>query len=49
MGIPLEPAQVTSSDKAEPAVLSTAKKTRGQQRSGGRLGTDAIGFYLSSI
>ena len=61
MGIPLESTQNTSSAKSQEAVLPATKKvsgdkskrgkstSRGHQRNSGRLGTDAIGFYLSSI
>ncbi|WP_320666720.1 RpoD/SigA family RNA polymerase sigma factor [Prochlorococcus sp. MIT 1307] len=61
MGIPLESTQGTSSAQSPEAVLPSTKKQRGEksnrrgngsrnhQRTGGRLGTDAIGFYLSSI
>jgi len=58
MGIPLESAKSTSGNKPEKATLQetktskTGKKSqssKSNQRGGGRLGTDAIGFYLSSI
>ncbi len=61
MGIPLESAKGSSKSQAEKPVLPNAIKkqptgktnrnvqaSKGQHRSG-RLGTDAIGFYLSSI
>ncbi len=61
MGISLESTKGTSSTSLnEPALPSNAKRRTGranrsanglrnQQRQGGRLGTDSIGFYLSSI
>ena len=61
MGIPLESTQSNSGAKSPEAVSTTTKKQSGEKankarnssrtphRSGGRLGTDAIGFYLSSI
>ena len=61
MGISLEASQVISDEKSSEAVLTSNKKqrtgkanriansSRGQHRNGGRLGTDAIGFYLSTI
>ena len=61
MGIPLESTQAASSKQTSEPVLPSTKKqrgekakkggnsSRGQHRSSGRLGTDAIGFFLSSI
>tara|TARA_Y100001968_G_scaffold142203_1_gene129992 strand:+ start:11781 stop:12806 length:1026 start_codon:yes stop_codon:yes gene_type:complete len=61
MGIPLESAQDTTKVSSDKIVLPKTSKTRGRQpsrnnpvsrpqsRQSGRLGTDAIGFYLSSI
>ena len=56
MGIPLESAKGANQAPAtKPVLPNAAKKNRavagskGQQKSSRRLGTDAIGFYLSSI
>ena len=61
MGIPLEPAKVNSDTKSETPSLPNTSKQRGGKsnrnspgskapsRTTGRLGTDSIGFYLSSI
>ena len=61
MGISLEASQAISDEKSSEAVLPSKKKqrggktnrvgnnSRGQHRNSGRLGTDAIGFYLSNI
>ena len=61
MGIPLESSQATSGVQSPKAVLPATKKQRGEKanrggsgsrgnsRNSGRIGTDAIGFYLSSI
>ena len=61
MGIPLESAKGNSGEKSEKPVLPNTSNQRGvkgnrsstssrsSNRSSGRLGTDAIGFYLSSI
>ena len=48
MGIPLESSGTTKqSSRKEPALPSTGR--RPSTRQGGRLTTDSIGFYLSSI
>ena len=48
MGIPLESSGTTKqSSRKEPALPSTGR--RPSTRQGGRLATDSIGFYLSSI
>ncbi len=55
MGIPLESAKGVSEKSSEKPTLPKTSKQRGskgsksQGRQTGRLGTDAIGFYLSSI
>tara|TARA_Y100001968_G_C19438824_1_gene761360 strand:+ start:973 stop:1995 length:1023 start_codon:yes stop_codon:yes gene_type:complete len=60
MGIPLESTKGNFDDQSKEPVLPTARKqrkakgrkatsTRNSHRHNGRLGTDAIGFYLSSI
>ena len=61
MGIPLESTQPACNEHSSKAVLPSTKQkkaekpnrgssnSRTHQRSGGRLGTDSIGFYLSSI
>ena len=48
MGIPLETSKSTSqSTRKQPALPSTGRRTASRQS--GRLATDSIGFYLSSI
>ena len=48
MGIPLETSKSTSqSTRKQPALPSTGRHTASRQS--GRLATDSIGFYLSSI
>ena len=48
MGIPLESSDSTDkSNRKEPALPSAGR--RSTTRQGGRLATDSIGFYLSSI
>ena len=48
MGIPLESSGTTQrSSRREPALPSTGRRPSARQ--GGRLATDSIGFYLSSI
>ena len=48
MGIPLESSDSTEkSNRKEPALPSAGR--RSTTRQGGRLATDSIGFYLSSI
>ena len=61
MGIPLESTKGTNGHSSEEPMLPATKAQkshksnrsasgqRGQHRNSGRLGTDAIGFYLSSI
>ena len=48
MGIPLESSgSAAKSNQREPALPTSVRRSSG--RSGGRLATDSIGFYLSSI
>ena len=48
MGIPLESSDTTEKSKRKEPALPSAGR-RSSTRQGGRLATDSIGFYLSSI